>query len=335
MTVPRPIRFGLFPGVVQATVPQILEVWQRADEMGWDTAWVPDHFYAGYGDPEGACFEAWTLLTAAAARTKRIGLGPMVMGNTYRHPAVLANMAATLDHVAEGRLTLGIGAGWMQSEHDGYGIPLPAARERLERLDEAATVIRRLLTERRTTFSGRYYQLRDALCEPKPYGGRRLPLLIGGGGEKLTLRVVAKHADEWNGEVGPSGMRRKLAILREHCRVVGRDPDEIAVSVLLRSETEAAATYESMVRHGNPNLAADRQRLIAEGVSPAQLDERLRQTVYEQFLPTDESHAVDRLNEYVAVGVTHFITIVRPPYDFARLERFLSRVAARVGASHG
>jgi F420-dependent oxidoreductase-like protein len=317
---------------VQATLPEVLEVWQRADELGYDSAWVPDHFYAGYGDPAGPCFEAWTVLAAAATRTRRIAIGPMVLGNTYRHPAVVANMAATLDHLAEGRLVLGLGAGWMQAEHDGYGIPLPPVRERLERLDEAASVIRLLLTEERPSFAGQYYRLDRALCEPKPYGGRRIPLLIGGGGEQRTLRVVARHADEWNGEVGPTGMKRKLAILGEHCRAIGRDSGEIAVSVLLRSEAEAEATYESMVRLGNPNLAADRQRLIAEGVPAASLDERLRAVVYEQFLPTDEARAVDRLQEYVAVGVTHFITIVRPPYDFGRMERFLARVAARVRA---
>lgn len=325
--VRHPIRFGIFPGVVQVPAAEVLEVWRRADEMGYDSAWVPDHFYAGWGDPEGPCYEAWTLLTAAAARTRRIGLGPMVMGNTYRHPAVLANMAATLDHVAEGRLTLGLGAGWMQVEHDGYGLTLPPPRERLDRLDEAATVIRLLLTQRRASFAGRYYRLDDALCEPKPYGGRRLPLLIGGGGEKLTLRVVARHADEWNGEVGPAGMARKLGILREHCRAIGRDPGEIAVSVLLRSEAEAEATYASMIRHGNLNLAADRQRLVAEGVPAAQLDERLRATTFEQFLPVDAARAVDRLLEYVRVGVTHFVTVVRPPYDLGRMERFLARVA--------
>ena len=178
--------------------------------MGFDTGWVPDHFYAGYGDPAGPCFEAGTVLAAVAARTRRIGIGPLVLSNTFRHPAVLANMAASLDHVAGGRFTLGLGAGWLQSEHDGYGLPFGTMRERIERLDEALTVIRLLHTERRASFAGRFYQLADALCEPKPLGGRRLPVLIGGGGEKLTLRVVARHADEWNGEVGPSAFARKL-----------------------------------------------------------------------------------------------------------------------------
>ena len=170
-----PIRFGVFTGVAQTTWPDLLEVWQRIDEMGFDTGWVPDHFYAGYGDPDGPCFEAGTVLAALAARTRRIGVGPLVLSNTFRHPAVLANMAASLDHVAEGRFTLGLGAGWLQSEHDGYALPFGTTRDRIERLDEALTVIRLLHTERRASFAGRFYRLDDALCEPKPYGGRRLP----------------------------------------------------------------------------------------------------------------------------------------------------------------
>jgi F420-dependent oxidoreductase-like protein len=330
MPTSHPIRFGIFPAVAHTGWSRLLEVWQRADEMGWDTGWTPDHFYAGYGDPAGPCFEAWTLLAAVAARTRRIGLGPLVLSNTFRHPAVLANMAATLDHVAEGRLTLGLGAGWMQVEHDGYGLPFATPRERIERLDEAATVIRLLLTERRASFAGRHYGLDGALCEPKPYQGRRLPFMIGGGGERLTLRVVAKHADEWNGEVGPSGIAHKLAVLREHCRAVGRNPDDIRISVLLRSEAEAESTWDAMVRLGNPNLLAERRRLEAEGVPAARLEERLRAWAWEAFLPVDEARAVDRLREYVAVGVTHFIVIQRPPYDLGWMERFLARVAARV-----
>lgn len=327
----RPIRFGIFPGAAQMAWPDLRDIWHAADDMGFSTAWIPDHFYAGFGDPAGPCWEAWTVLSALAATTRRLRIGPMVLGNTYRHPAVVANMAATLDHVSEGRLNLGLGAGWMLAEHHGYGIPLPPPRERLDRLDEAATVLKRLFTEPRTTFHGRYYQLDDALCEPKPLQRPHPPLLIGGGGEKLTLRVVARHADEWNGEVGPTGMARKLAVLRGYCQEIGREPDEIEVSVLLRSESEAAATYDSMVKMGNLNLLADRQRLIDEGVHASQLDERLREITYSQFLPEDETRAVDRLNEYVAVGVTHFIVIVRPPYDRAKLERLLNRVAPRVG----
>jgi F420-dependent oxidoreductase-like protein len=327
-----PIRFGVFTGVAQTAWRDLLGIWQRIDEMGFDTGWVPDHFYAGYGDPAGPCFEAGTVLAAIAARTRRIGVGTLVFSNTFRHPAVLANIASSLDHVAEGRFTLGLGAGWLQTEHDGYALPFGSMRDRIERLDEALTVVRLLHTEPRASFNGRHYRLEDALCEPKPYGGRRLPVLIGGGGERLMLRVVAKHADEWNGEVGPSAFARKLGVLHEHCRAVGRDPADIRVSVVLRSEAQAEAMWEAMVRMSNPNLMAERRRLEGEGVTAAQLEARLKTWLWESLLPVDESRAVDRLREYVAVGVTHFIVAARPPYDVGGLERFLTRVAARVRA---
>jgi alkanesulfonate monooxygenase SsuD/methylene tetrahydromethanopterin reductase-like flavin-dependent oxidoreductase (luciferase family) len=136
MSTQRPIRFGIFPGAVGATWQELVAVWQAAEEAGYSTVWIPDHFYAGWGPVEGPCFEAWTVIAAMAASTKRIRFGAMVSGNTYRHPAVLANMAATVDHISGGRLELGLGAGWMQAEHEGYGIPLPSPRERLDRLDE-------------------------------------------------------------------------------------------------------------------------------------------------------------------------------------------------------
>jgi alkanesulfonate monooxygenase SsuD/methylene tetrahydromethanopterin reductase-like flavin-dependent oxidoreductase (luciferase family) len=267
-----------------------------------------------------------------ATQTKRIRFGPMVSGNTYRHPAVLANMTATVDIMSGGRLELGIGAGWMQAEHEGYGIPLPPPKERMDRLDEALQVLRLLFTQRRSTFRGTYFQLSNAQCEPKPIQKPYPRILVGGGGEKRTLRIAAKYGDEWNGEVSPRGMQHKIEVLREHCRAVGRDPSEIDVSVLLRSESEAVATYDSMIRTGNLNVEQDRQRLIAEGVSPADLDERLRATVYEQFLPEDEERAVDRLCEYAAVGVSHVIVIFRPPYDYNRIERLLTKVGPRVSA---
>ncbi|MGH7861537.1 MAG: LLM class F420-dependent oxidoreductase [Candidatus Dormibacteraceae bacterium] len=330
MAAARPIRFGIFPSVGNVTWPELRDVWHAADELGYATAWIPDHFYSGGASIESPNLEAWTSIAALAACTQRIRFGTMVSGNTYRHPAVLANMAATVDQISDGRLVLGIGAGWMQVEHHGYGIPLPPPRERLDRLDEALRVIRLLFTERRANFEGRYYQLRDAVCEPKPIQKPYPPLLLGGGGEKRTLRVVARHADEWNGEVSPRGMARKIAILHEHCRAIGRNPDEIEVSVLLRSEADAAATYESMVRLGNLNLVSERQRLIEEGVSAADLDDRLRAAIYESFLPEDDARATDRLNEYVAAGVTHFVVIRRAPYDFKLIERFIDRVAPRV-----
>ena len=203
-------------------------------------------------------------------------------------------------------------------------------RDRIERLDEALTVIRLLHTERRATFAGRFYRLDDALCEPKPHGGRRLPVLIGGGGEKLTLRVVAKHADEWNGEVGPSAFARKLEVLREHCRAVGRNVDDIRVSVVLRSEAQAEAMWEAMVRMNNPNLLAERRRLEAEGVPAADLEAQAARVGV--GIPASRRRGPRRRPApRVRRRRRHALHRRGPsPLRLAALERFLTRVAARV-----
>lgn len=324
--VKRKLRHGVFPGSVGMSWPDLLQFWQRADALGYDSCWIPDHFYAGVGDVDRPCWEAWSVLSAMAVATKRIKIGAMVLGNTFRHPAVVANMAATLDHVSGGRLQLGIGAGWMQVEHDGYGIPLPPPRDRLEMLDEALQVIRLLFREQKATFQGKHYQLNEAICEPKPLQQPHMPIVVGGGGERRTLRVVAKYADEWNGEASPSQMAHKIGVLHEHCRAVGRDPGEIELGVLLRTELEAESTYQWWVRLGSPFIAQERERLETEGYRGAELEEEVRKSIYTQFLPIDEERAAAMLSEYAAVGVTHFIVIHRAPYDYARLERFVERV---------
>src|SRR5207248_6917828 len=155
----------------------------------------------------------------------------IVLGNTYRHPAVVAKMAAQVDIISGGRLLLGLGAGWQENEHEAYGIPFSTMRERLERLDEACEVITSLWTQRRTTFKGRYYQLSDAPLDPKPVQQPHPELMIGGGGEKVTLRIVAKRANHWNVWGGPQVLARKSAILEQHCSKAGRDSKTIARSV--------------------------------------------------------------------------------------------------------
>ena len=263
-----------------------------------------------------------------AAVTKRIRIGPMVSGNTYRHPAVLANQVATIDHISGGRVDLGLGAGWMKVEHDGYGIPLPSVKERLDRLDEALQVMKLLFTEKRANFQGQYYQLNNALSEPKPIQKPYPHILVGGSGEKRTLRIAAKYANEWNGEVGPAGMKHKIAVLHEHCRVVGRDAAEIEVSVLIRPESSFAMLYDGMVRDGNVTLGLERQRLIEEGVPASELDDRVRASIFSWFLPDDEAAAIDRLHEYAAAGVSHVIVSRQPPYDYKAIERFMTHIAA-------
>lgn len=211
---------------------ELVEVWQAADEApALHSAWLFDHFYPIFSDPTGPCLEGWTALAALAVATRRIRLGVLVTANVHRHPAVLANMAATVDVISGGRLEIGLGAGWNAQECDAYGIPLCSVRERLERLDEAAQVIRLLLRQETSSYDGQYYRLADARCEPKPVQQPAPPLGIGGSGEKRTLRTVARWADHWNYSGGaPDELRHKLEVLRRHCADVGRDVDEIVVS---------------------------------------------------------------------------------------------------------
>src|SRR5881396_3530551 len=221
------MRFGVFTSLMGQTWPGVLELWQHLESTGWDTACVSDHFMPNTREREGAVLEAWSTLSALAAVVPRMRIGTIVLGNTYRHPAVVAKMAAQVDIISGGRLILGLGAGWQRNEHEAYGIPFYTMRERLERLDEACEVIRSLWTEPRSNFKGRYYQLSDAPLDPKPVQKPHPELMIGGGGERITLRIVAKHADHWNVWGGPQVLTRKGTILDEHCAAVGRDPKSI------------------------------------------------------------------------------------------------------------
>jgi F420-dependent oxidoreductase-like protein len=191
-----------------------------------------DHFMPNTEDgstADGVTLECWTVLSGLAGAVPRLRLGPLVCGNTYRHPAVLAKMAATIDHVSGGRFVLGLGAGWQVNEHRAYGIELPPVKQRLDRFEEACAVITGLLREPRVTFKGEYYEITDAPCDPKPVQAR-LPLLIGGGGEKRTLRIAARYADEWNTWSTPEVLAHKRSVLHQHCAAIGRDPSEIVIS---------------------------------------------------------------------------------------------------------
>jgi len=207
--------------------PDVRRLTEGAEAVGLDRVYVCDH-YMPSADPRGPMFECTTTIAALGACTSRIGLGTLVLGNTYRHPAVVANIACTLDHATNGRFVLGLGAGWQANEHNAYGIALPPAAERLDRLAETCEVLRLLLTEEMSTFNGKWYQLADARCEPKPIA--RLPLLIGGGGERRTLHVAARFADEWHAWGEPDVFAHKSAVLDEHCGAVCRDPASVARS---------------------------------------------------------------------------------------------------------
>ncbi len=234
------LSWGIKTAQQHTTWEGIVDVWQEAEAIPvFEHAWLYDHFAPINGDVGGPCLEGWTALAALAALTERLRLGLMVTDNTYRHPAVLAKIAATLDVISNGRLDFGIGAGWNEYEHESMGIPLYKPGERIRRFGEACEVFRRLFTEPVVDFDGRYYQLKEARSEPKPVQKPYPPFVIGGGGEKLTLRVVATYADIWN-YTGTSveEFTHKVKVLREHCEAIGRDPDEIVLSHQYRLDAD-------------------------------------------------------------------------------------------------
>jgi F420-dependent oxidoreductase-like protein len=236
------VRFAIKTSPQHTTWEEILPVWREADQIDlFESGWLFDHFYPIRGDSSGPCLEGWIALTALAQATSRLRLGVLVTGIHYRHPAVLANMAATLDIISGGRLELGIGAGWNEEESGAYGMELGGPRERSDRFEEACQVLIGLLSQETTTFSGAYYQLTDARCEPKSVQRPYPPICIGGAGEKRTLRTVARYAQHWN-FVG--GTREEFAhkrdVLYAHCEQVGRDPKEITLSSHIRLHSDSA-----------------------------------------------------------------------------------------------
>jgi F420-dependent oxidoreductase-like protein len=230
------MRFAFKTAPQNTTWADMLAVWQEGDQIeAFESGWSFDHFYPIFGDSTGPCLEGWTTLAALAQATRRLRLGVLVTGIHYRHPAVLANMAAAIDIVSNGRLELGLGAGWNEEESGAYGIELGSPRERSDRFEEACQVIIGLLSQETTTFDGTYYQLRDARNEPKGPQRPHPPICIGGSGEKRTLRTTARYAQHWNFLGGPvEEFARKRDVLHAHCADVGRDPREITLSSHVR-----------------------------------------------------------------------------------------------------
>ena len=239
------MRFAFKTSPQETTWIDMLAVWRAADDIDvFESGWTFDHFYPIFSDSSGPCLEGWTTLTALAQATKRLRLGTLVTGVHYRHPAVLANMAAALDIISNGRLELGIGAGWNEEESGAYGIELGSIKERFDRFEEACEVIVSLLTQERTTFKGQHYELTEAMCNPKGIQRPHPPICIGGSGEKRTLRTAARFAQHWNFTGGtPAEFARKRDILHAHCADIGRDPAEITLSSHVRFDGhDAAAT---------------------------------------------------------------------------------------------
>jgi F420-dependent oxidoreductase-like protein len=295
------MRFSIWPSTVQSW-EDFHDAATHAAKTGWDGVWVADHFMPSTPPVDRPMLECFTVLAALAASVPRLRIGSLVAGNTYRHPAVLANMVATLDRVSGGRVVLGLGAGWQENEHAAYGIDFYDVPGRLARLDEACTVVRHLLDDERSDFNGRFYTLADAPMQPKPLQ-RHLPLLIGGSGEKVTLRIAARWADEWNTWGLPDVLASKGAVLERHCTSIGRDPEQIAHSAQVLVDLEATAQDSDM-----PHRRA--YPLVSGGVDKVQ----------------------DVLRAYEEADVVEFIL---PDWNLGtgsarrdRLDRFMQEVAA-------
>jgi len=275
------IRVGLKLSQQQFALAQQQEAWRMVDEAGFDHLWLFDHLVAIHAEGPTPVFDGWTMLASVAEHTKRVHLGLNVTGNLYRHPGLLAKIAVTVDHLSGGRLEMGIGAGWNESEFTSYGMPFPrSARERIDRLDEACQVLKKLWTEPRASFDGRYYQLRDAICEPKPLSRPHPPLWVGGNGPKRTLRVAAERADVWSCDVWPTNaaaMESTYALSRvldEHCTAIGRDPKTIRrAHVMLAdgSDTPLEIARESL-KHGFTDFMLFPVRARSDADLPAAID---------------------------------------------------------------
>ena len=302
------IRFGVHCGPENTSFEDYRDLWLRCEELGYE--WVSDfdHFLPIFGDPAGRQFEGMTMLAAMAAHTSRVRCGMLVLGVTYRHPAVVANMAATIDHISGGRLELGMGAAWYEIEHQQYGIPFPRIGVRMDMLDEACRILRGLWTQESTTFEGKHYQLQDAHMEPKPVQ-EHLPLVIGGSGERRTLRIVAEHGDIWNTFFGDLERYRHLVgVLAGHCGDVGRDPADVRQSVTFRAvldESEAAAKARAEEIFGGPPPEQRRQMYV---------------------IGTPEQ-CVDALRPYVELGAGDFLLGQNAPFDLRTVELVAEQVA--------
>ena len=298
------VRFGVHTGLQHTSVDELRGLWARIEALGFDWISIWDHFYAADASGDPHCLEAITSHTALAMSTTRVTCGSLVYSAGYRHPAVLANAIATMDQLAGGRIVLGLGGGWLQNEYDAYGMHYGSPGERLRMLAEYVQCVRGLLTQDRTSFAGEFFTLTEAQCEPKPVQAR-LPIWIGGGGEKVTLRIAAQHADGWNVPfIAPDAWAHKARVLDEHCASVGRDPAEIVKTV----NVGMAFTDEELKRQFGP---------MSNYVKPGVLSGSVQEMV-------------DKVGAYVEAGAQWVILAMRAPFDRDGLERFAAEVIPAV-----
>jgi F420-dependent oxidoreductase-like protein len=278
----------------------------KAENLGFDSFWVMDHFHQipTAGKQEDPMLEGWTTISVLAGVTSKIKLGTLVTGIIYRHPSVLAKMGATLDVLSKGRLFMGIGAAWNQEESLAYGIPFPPTKERLLRLEEAIQIIRKMWTEEpAATFNGKYYQIKNAYCNPKPIQKPSPPIMVGGSGERHTLKIIAKYADACNLFGSAEMIKRKLSILKEHCKSVSRDYDSILKTKL-----------GLIVIDNDKEMAEKRVRQISK-VMPEEL-------VQEFIIYGTPDYVLKQIELLEEVGIQYLIVDLEPYRELEALEIF-------------
>lgn len=292
--------YGVHAGLQKVSTAELVGLYQRIEELGYGWISVWDHFYAADMTGDAECLEAVAMHATLALSTTKVRCGSLVYSVGYRHPAVLANAIATIDHLSGGRADVGIGAGWSQMEYDAYGIPFPSVGTRMDQLEEGIQVLRGLLHDDVTTFDGRWFQLREARNEPRPVQAK-VPIWVGGGGEKRTLRIAARYADGWNVPfISPEEFARKRAVLHAHCEDAGRDPAEVRCTV-------------------NVGMAYSEESLETQFG-------RIKDMVRPGVLFGSDEQMLDRIGEYVDAGAEQINIAMRAPFDPDALERFAKAV---------
>ena len=306
------LRFGIQTPNQGTTWEALRDTWKEAEALGFDSAWLYDHFMPIFGDEDGPCLEGWTTLAALAVETRRMRIGLLVTGNTYRNPALVAKMATTVDQISGGRVVLGIGAGWFEREHAAYGFSFFTPKERAARLEEALAVITKLWSEDHPTYHGRYYTLDHAPFAPANVQKPHPPIVVGGQGKQWIVPLVGRWADGWNAlpEVDPDGIRERRRIIAEECTRAGRAhcPDYVSVMLPLVAITKIP-------------LAGPAVRLGARAV--------VKKETARAILADSPDAIAERLRAYADAGVTEVILNLRAPFDRDLLRRFATEVMPR------
>jgi F420-dependent oxidoreductase-like protein len=308
---PPPLHVGI--GVDQDLPwPTLVERWRLIEALGFDSLWDFDHLHQP-SRPDGPYFEAWTLLAAMATGTRRVRIGVLVSSNTFRHPALLARQAITVDHLSEGRLDVGLGAGWFAAEHEAFGLDFPAPGERVSRFREAVEVLDRLLREERASYAGRYYRLRDAVSLPRPVQRPRPPLMLAGHGPRM-LRIIAELGDLWNSFGTPGEIRERNAALDAHCAAIGRDPATLRRSLYgWATQTPQASWADERAGGWAASLARGDRKLPADPWASPQA-------------------CLDFIETYREAGIDHFVIDAPRADQLGVMERFAADGLPRLRA---